>query len=102
MTIAMGMFNSNMARTINKNKTQRIDYNLGTDLVVQEQWTRGTYIDKDKKTHWYYTEQDFERFTKLEDSLCDKVTRVIYDDNKSGRRGVGGQRTHGYQYQGVR
>ena len=81
MTIAMGMFNSNMARTINKNKTQRIDYNLGTDLVVQEQWTRGTYIDKDKKTHWYYTEQDFERFTKLEDSLCDKVTRVIYDDN---------------------
>jgi len=50
MTIAMGMFNSNMARTINKNKTQRIDYNLGTDLVVQEQWTRGTYIDKDKKT----------------------------------------------------
>ncbi|MDD6404510.1 MAG: ABC transporter permease [Clostridiales bacterium] len=81
MTIAMGMFNSNMARTINDNKTKRIDYNVGTDLVVQEQWTRGTYIDKDKKAHWYYNEGDFERYTKLEGSLCDKVTRVIYDDN---------------------
>ncbi len=81
MTIAMGMFNSNMARTINENKTERINYNLGTDLVVQEQWTRGTYVDKDKKTHWYYTEGDFERYTKLEGSLCDKVTRVIYDDD---------------------
>lgn len=81
MTIAMGMFNSNMARTINDNKTKRINYNLGTDLVVQEQWTRGTYIDKNKKTHWYYTEGDFERYTKLEGSVCDKVTRVIYDDD---------------------
>ena len=81
MTIAMGMFNSNMARTINENKSQRINYNLGADLVVQEQWTRGTYVDKEKKTHWYYTEGDFERYTKLEGSLCDKVTRVIYDDD---------------------
>lgn len=82
MTIAMGMFNSNMARTINENKTERINYNLGTDLVVQEQWTRGTLIDKDKQTHWYYTEGDFQRFTKLvDDSICESVTRVIYDDN---------------------
>ena len=81
MTIAMGMFNSNMARTINDNKTKRIDYNLGTDMVVQEQWTRGMYIDKEKKTHWYYTEGDFERYTRLEGSLCEKVTRVIYDDD---------------------
>jgi putative ABC transport system permease protein len=81
MTIAMGMFNSNMARTINENKTQRIEYNLGTDLVVQEQWTRGTYLDKDKKTHWYYTEGDFERFTSLVGNQCESVTRVIYDDN---------------------
>lgn len=81
MTIAMGMFNSIIARTINDNKTKRIDYNLGTDLVVTEQWTRGTYIDMEKKSHWYYTEGDFERFTKLEGDLCEKVTRVIYDDN---------------------
>lgn len=82
MTIAMGMFNSNMARTINQNKTDRINYNLGTDVVVQEQWTRGTYIDKEKQTHWYYTEGDFQRYTKLvDDSICESVTRVIYDDN---------------------
>jgi putative ABC transport system permease protein len=49
--------------------------------VVQEQWTRGTYLDKEKKTHWYYTEGDFERFTSLVGNQCESVTRVIYDDN---------------------
>lgn len=81
MTIAMGMFNSNMARTINENKTERIEYNLGTDLVVQERWIRKTTVDKEKSLHWYYTEGDFQRFNKLEGSMCESVTRVIYDDN---------------------
>ncbi|MGN0393898.1 MAG: FtsX-like permease family protein [Coprococcus sp.] len=82
MTIAMGMFNSNMARTINENKTERLKYNMGTDLIVQEHWSMGIYMDKEKKTHWYYTEDDFERYSKLvDDNLCDSVARVIYDDN---------------------
>ena len=81
MTIAMGMFNSNMARTINENNQERIEYNLGTDIVLSEQWKMGAYLDKDKKSHWYYEEPDFERYTENLSNSCKHLTRVIYDDN---------------------
>lgn len=81
MTIAMGMFNSNMARTINENNRERIEYNLGTDIVLSEQWKMGAYLDKDKKSHWYYEEPDFERYTENLSNSCKHLTRVIYDDN---------------------
>ena len=61
MTIAMGMFNSNMARTINENNQERIEYNLGTDIVLSEQWKMGAYLDKDKKSHWCFEGPDYER-----------------------------------------
>lgn len=81
MTIAMGLFNSNMARTINDNNQKRIEYNLGTDVVVSEHWTMGAYLDASKISHWYYEEPDFERYTGSLSGICDKITKVIYDDN---------------------
>lgn len=83
MTIAMGIFNSNMARTINDNNRNREAYNAGTDLRVSEHWSMGIYHDKDKNSNWYYEEPDFERFTGYEGSLYDMATRVIYDDGAS-------------------
>lgn len=81
MTIAMGMFNSNMARTMNENNMQRLKYNSGTALRVQEYWPMGIRMGQDKVPHWYYEEPDFERFTRLEGDVCESATRVIYDDN---------------------
>jgi putative ABC transport system permease protein len=81
MTIAMGLFNSVMARTINQNNKDRIEYNLGADMVVQEYWPLKTYMDASKEIHWYYNDQDFGRYSNLEGDLCNKATRVIYDDN---------------------
>lgn len=80
MTIAMGMFNSNMARTINENKTERLKYNMGTDLILQEYWNMGIYIDKEKNAHWFYNEEDFERFAKNTEGISESTARVIYDD----------------------
>lgn len=81
MTIAMGMFNSNMARTINENKTLRLQYNLGTTLRLQEYWPMGVRMGKDKIPVWNFEEPDFERYTRMEGDQCESVTRVIYDDN---------------------
>ena len=41
----------------------------------------GAYLDKDKKSHWYYEEPDFERYTENLSNSCKHLTRVIYDDN---------------------
>ena len=54
MTVAMSLFNANMARTINANKQARIEYNVGTEMRIKEKWklkTRGI----DFKT-WDYRE----------------------------------------------
>lgn len=80
MTIAMGLFNSVMARTINQNNEERIEYNVGTDMVVSESWPLGKFTDSEKILHWYYTEKDFGRFTSLTGGMADSVTRVLYDD----------------------
>lgn len=81
MTIAMGMFNSNMARTINENKTERLMYDAGTDLIMQEYWYMGIVLDKEKKAHWYYNEPDFERYAENSEGLSESIAKVIYDDN---------------------
>lgn len=39
-TLSMGVFYSNIARTINQNEEDRTYYNLGTDMVIKEEWTR--------------------------------------------------------------
>ena len=81
MTIAMGLFNSVMARTINQNNKERIEYNVGTDMIVNESWPLGKYTDSDKQVHWYYTENDYGRYSNLvDDNLADSVTKVLYDD----------------------
>ena len=80
MTIAMGLYNSNMARTINENNEQRIEYNLGTDLVLNEHWSMGTYGGSGEVT-WYYDEPDYGRYTESLSEICSSMTRVIYDDN---------------------
>lgn len=43
VALAMGVFYSNVARTINQNEEDRTYYNLGTDMVVKEEWTKLTH-----------------------------------------------------------
>ena len=80
MTIAIGIFNSNLARTINENMEQRIKYNVGADLVINEKWKLSTKISG-PKTLWSYSEPDFGRYDSLSELGVEKKTKVITDKN---------------------
>lgn len=83
VSIAMGIFYSNIARTINQNEEERICYNLGADLVVKEQWQTmsRTYRIGDKQmTDLFYVEPAtnlYEKLRKVTDSAAEVVRHDI-------------------------
>lgn len=83
MTIAMGVFNANLARTVNENAENRTRYNVGADLQMMEKWKLTTIRVDPSDPHplWYYTEPDFEKYKSLKDLGVEQMTRVIYDTN---------------------
>lgn len=82
MTLAMGIFNSNMVRTINENEEQRITYDTGSDVTFFEHWILTTFKPDPDTVDWLYKEPDFERFRGLESNgICESITKVIEDDN---------------------
>lgn len=82
MTLAMGIFNSNMVRTINQNKSERIGYNIGADVTFQEYWRMLTIVrQKGDPPDWLYQEPDYERYTGLkEQGSCESITKVLVDN----------------------
>ncbi len=81
LTIAMGIFNSNMAGTINTNNDLRTRYNVGADAVVQEHWNLEVFLLSSGQPDWIYNEPDYQRYGALKKSVCDNMTRVVRDDN---------------------
>ena len=82
MTIAMGIFNSNLARSVNENMEMRTEYNVGCDAIVAEKW--GMTVKKNSsssKGYWKYTEPDIKRFDKLEEYGVVSYTKVLKDTN---------------------
>ncbi|MGN0342184.1 MAG: ABC transporter permease [Roseburia sp.] len=81
MTIAMGIFQANMARTMNENNEARICYNVGADLRLQQEWKMHVYRS-DEKISVTYEEPDFQEYAGLvEEGICDSITRVIEDSS---------------------
>lgn len=89
LTVAMGLFNANAARTINRNNEDRIVYECGADVVLQERWLSKAYRDSDLKIHYAYIEPDYLKYTTLiEEGVCDSVARVIrYDKTEASAGG---------------
>lgn len=82
LTVAMGLFNANTARTINRNNEDRITYSDGADAVVTERWLMKTFKDAENKTDYKYEEPDYGRFEQLKDSgMVVNETRVLRLDN---------------------
>lgn len=78
LTVAMGLFNANAARTINQNKEDRIVYEYGADVVLTEKWKARPYQDDNKNVRYTYIEPDYIKYNELtEEGLCESVTRVI-------------------------
>lgn len=81
MTIAMGIFYSNMARTINENNEERIAYGNGAEVQVMEDWQLSVYRPDVDVWVWYYNEPDYEKLKGVMGAYAQHMTRVLEDDN---------------------
>lgn len=87
MTVAMSLFNANMARTINANKAERLEYESGTDVRIKEN-TR-ILINKMMGT-WKFIENDVAPYQTLkENGDIECFTRVIVEDRTVARNSGG-------------
>ncbi len=88
LTIALGIFNANIARTVNQNEEERIAYTDGADLVVSEQWkSNAAQIRNGSNAKLAYTEPDFTKYEKLAETESTHVlsyTKVINENNAKG------------------
>lgn len=69
LTVALGIFSANTARAINRNTEERIRYNLGADVVLEESWryARVPEVDEDgnEVIEAQYFEPDFSVYEDL-------------------------------------
>lgn len=82
LTVGVGIYNAQAARTINANTEEKIRYITGTDLVLQEVWSSNTVatVDENGKsdTQVVYGEPDFGKYLTMDG--VKSVTRVLVND----------------------
>lgn len=90
LTLSIGIFSANSARTVNQNIEDKIRYSIGADIVVEGSWRSNQPPDwfKDRMlphervfipTEVIYSEPIFEPFTKL--AGVDSATKVLRENN---------------------
>lgn len=87
LALSIGIFNSNSARTINKNIEEKVYYETGADTVIQGHWTNNApkpipgQIGPDlrKKDVLYYYEPSFDVYKNL--TSASSVTKVFKNDS---------------------
>lgn len=90
MTVAGGIFDANMARTMNSNMEQRIVYNVGCDAIYNEDFRLRIQKNKDGSVNWMYDEPDFGKYESLKnEGIYDGVTRVLEDERVDISAGSG-------------
>lgn len=103
LTIALGIFNANIARTVNQNEEDRIRYTDGTDIVVKEQWPSNlNNVKNGYETTLRYNEPDYKKYEDLTTTFSDKVssvTKVLHEDNAGIV--VGGNNVEGLELYGI-
>ncbi len=88
MTIALGVFNAQAARTINQNAEDNLRYTAGADIVVQEYWDNNADIAaQDAGIALEYREPDFGRYESLEGAAS--ATKVYVNNQISASIGSG-------------
>ena len=94
LTVALGLFNANAARTINQNHENRICYETGCDITFQEKWDMRVFRPNpaDTKLDYVYEEPDFVKYESfVQKGLCSSVTKVIRANHtvvKKGKKSV--------------
>ena len=87
LTISLGLFFANTARALNRNSEERVQYEVGADATISENWEsqswQKTVTDEDGKTSETtvnnYIEPAFERFETL--AGVKSAARVFTKDN---------------------
>lgn len=79
LTVALGIFNATVARTIIANAEQNTTYLTGTDLLVQEQWkSNEAYAKTHPDTEVFYTEPEFSKYAEIPE--VESAARVFRQD----------------------
>lgn len=76
LTLGLGMFSSQTARTINSNAEEEIRYANGADIVLKENWTSRQLGGEGGKAEQLYVEPDFTKYEKLVGQGASSVTKV--------------------------
>lgn len=80
LTIAMGIFYADTARTMNTSMEERVRYDNGAGIIVQEQWKNNLPTIKRYGGIVSYEEPDYMRYAQLQNEV-EGMTRVIKDTN---------------------
>lgn len=66
VTIALGVFNAQAARTINANEEENIRYSVGADIVLKEEWADNSQqVKENPDLELVYQEPDFTKYENL-------------------------------------
>ena len=78
LTVAFGMFNTTVARTILANAENNLVYTKGADVVINEYWrNNAAYAASDPDEELVFTEPDFGKYGQLG---ADGVAKVFIDN----------------------
>ena len=102
LTVALGIFNAQTARTVNTNAEEQVQYMTGADLVMQEKWAdNSSSMTADgassSSSEVVYIEPDFGKYLSLEGA--ESVTRVYVA--KNGTVSSGGSSIKNVQIMGI-
>lgn len=79
LTVALGIFSANTARAINRNTEERIKYNLGADVVMEEVWKYARVPTTDDEGNSVTEAQYFEPdFTVYEDLAGVEIVTPVF------------------------
>jgi putative ABC transport system permease protein len=108
LTLAIGIYNANSARTFNTNMTERIRYDIGADITVREHWEgdESPFEEFDSESEGYippentgYVEPPFYRFTEIEG--VETATKVLHLRGRENVLDIGGKRERGVTIMGI-
>lgn len=81
LTIALGIFNTTVARTILANAEENLLYNIGTDLVIQEKWPSNEAMFRaGLADEIIYTEPDYGKYGQIPGV---KATAQVYKNENA-------------------
>lgn len=86
LTVSMGIFSTQTARTINANAEEQIRYSIGADIVVQEQWKDNSLeilanenSENPEEIELTYVEPDFGKYLQMDG--VESVAKVLVEDD---------------------